>query len=66
MSPSTLGVPPAQCCGVEDAPAGIEAANRAGMTSIALTGTATREQLADANLVVDSLKELTAEQIRLL
>jgi HAD superfamily hydrolase (TIGR01509 family) len=61
-----LGVPPAQCCVVEDAPAGIEAANRAGMTSIALTGTATREQLADANLVVDSLKELTAEQIRLL
>ena len=61
-----LGVPPAQCCVVEDAPAGIEAANRAEMTSIALTGTASREELADADLVVDSLKELSAEQIRLL
>ncbi|MCG8450479.1 MAG: HAD family phosphatase [Pirellulales bacterium] len=58
-----LSVPPAQCCVVEDAPAGIEAANRAEMTSIALTGTATRDQLAHADLVVDSLRELSPKVI---
>ncbi|MBX3433046.1 MAG: HAD family phosphatase [Pirellulales bacterium] len=58
-----LGVPPAQCAVVEDAPQGIEAANRAGMTSIAITGTATRAALAHARLVVDSHAELTPERI---
>ena len=37
---------PACCTVVEDAVHGIEAANRAGMKSVALVGTATREQLA--------------------
>ncbi len=59
-----LGVAPAQCVVVEDAPAGVEAANRAGMTSIALTGTATRDQLAHADLVVESLRELTPKKIQ--
>ena len=58
-----LGVPPARCAVVEDAPAGIEAANRAGMTSIALTGTATADALADADLIVASLAELTPARI---
>lgn len=58
-----LGVPPAQCAVVEDAPQGIEAANRAGMTSIALTGTTTREALSHAVLIVDSLAELTPARI---
>lgn len=59
-----LGVPPEQCVVVEDAPAGIEAANRAGMASVALTGTASREELSHARLVVDSLRELTPERLR--
>ena len=54
-----LGVPPALCCVVEDAPAGVEAANRAKMTSIGLTGTVSRSELAHADLVVDSLDELS-------
>ena len=55
-----LGVPPKRCAVVEDAPAGIEAARRAGMAAIAITGTASRQQLARrAHLVVDSLRELT-------
>jgi beta-phosphoglucomutase len=61
-----LDTPPAECVVVEDAPAGIEAANRAGMASVALTGTATREELAHARLVVDSLRELTPERLRAL
>ncbi|MDZ4659562.1 MAG: HAD family phosphatase [Bythopirellula sp.] len=59
-----LGAQPTECVVVEDAPAGIEAANRAGMASVALTGTATRAELAHAVLVVDSLRELTPERLR--
>ena len=55
-----LGIPPARCAVVEDAPAGVEAARRAGMAAVAITGTAPRETLAArAHLVVDSLRELT-------
>jgi beta-phosphoglucomutase len=59
-----LGAAPEQCVVVEDAPAGIEAANRAGMASVALTGTASRAELAHAKLVVDSLRELTPQVLR--
>jgi beta-phosphoglucomutase len=58
-----LGVPPAQCLVIEDAVHGVEAAHRAGMACVALTGTASREGLAAADLVVDSLRELTPDQI---
>lgn len=58
-----LGVLPTRCAVIEDAPQGIEAANRAGMTSIGLTGTTTREKLSHATLVVDRLSELDPEKI---
>jgi beta-phosphoglucomutase len=61
-----LGVPAACCAVVEDAVHGVEAAQRAGMTAIALAGTVTPEALAAANLVVDSLRELTPRAIRAL
>jgi len=58
-----LDLPPDRCVVVEDAPAGIEAARRAGMAAIGLTGTATPEQLAAADLVIDSLRELSPQSI---
>jgi HAD superfamily hydrolase (TIGR01509 family) len=58
-----LGVPPAQCAVIEDAPQGIEAANAAGMTSIAILGTTTRDKLAHAKLIVDGHHELTPARI---
>jgi len=61
-----LGADPSECVVVEDAPAGIEAANRAEMASVALTGTATHEELSHALLVVDSLRELTPTKLRAL
>ena len=64
LAAERLGVSPAECVVVEDAPAGVEAANRAEMASVALTGTATREQLAEADVVVESLRELTVEQLQ--
>jgi beta-phosphoglucomutase len=64
LAAARLGVAPSSCAVVEDAVHGIEAARRAGMTSIALTGTTPREQLAHAHLLVDSLRQLSPALIR--
>ena len=59
-----LGLEPSCCAVVEDAPAGLEAARRAGMAAIAITGTAARDTLAPAaDLVVESLGELSPAEI---
>jgi beta-phosphoglucomutase family hydrolase len=50
-----LGVPPARCVVVEDAPAGIEAAHRAGMRAI---GVRTSHATLQADIVVHTLDEL--------
>jgi len=60
-----LGIVPGRLAVVEDAPAGVAAANAAGMTSVGLASTGrTRESLSAAALVVDSLDELSAEVLR--
>jgi beta-phosphoglucomutase len=60
-----LRMPPRRCAVIEDAPAGVAAANAAGMTSVGLTSTGrTAESLAAANLVVGSLAELSAGVLR--
>ncbi len=58
---SKIGLTPERCIVVEDAPAGVKAAKAAGCAVIALTGTVPREHLGEADLVVDSLRELTPE-----
>jgi beta-phosphoglucomutase len=59
-----LGLQPRACAVIEDSLAGLEAAVRAKMTAIGITGTFPRERLAEkAALVVDSLRELTPERI---
>jgi beta-phosphoglucomutase len=45
---------------VEDALPGVQAAHAAGMPVMAVTTTRSREDLAQANRVVDSLSELGA------
>jgi beta-phosphoglucomutase len=52
-----IGVPPALCVVVEDAPAGIEGARRAGMRSIGVLSSHHAE--LEADLVVPSLAALT-------
>ena len=52
-----LGVAPAACAVIEDAPAGVAAANAAGMASVGLLSTGRKpEDLAAADLVVRSLE----------
>jgi beta-phosphoglucomutase len=57
LAAQRLGVAPARCVVVEDAPAGLEAARRAGMARLAVATSHPREEL-HAELVVDSLAEL--------
>jgi beta-phosphoglucomutase len=63
LAASKLGVPPHRCAVIEDAPAGIEAARRAGMAVIALTGTGPRSKLDPAHMVVNSLLDLSLKRI---
>ena len=53
-----LGVDPRRCLVVEDAPAGIQAAQAAGCATLAVTTTSRRADL-HADLVVDSLTEVS-------
>jgi beta-phosphoglucomutase len=60
-----MGLPPARCVVIEDAPVGIAAAAAAGMACVGLASTGrTREVLSAAQLVVDSLSELSPEVLR--
>jgi len=52
-----LGMAPAQCVVIEDAPAGLQAAKAAGMRAIGVTTTRPAPDLTDADLVVESLAE---------
>lgn len=59
---SRVNVPPSQCCVVEDAPAGIQAAQAAGMAVVGLASTGrTVDQLKAADLVVREVSELSPE-----
>jgi beta-phosphoglucomutase-like phosphatase (HAD superfamily) len=57
-----LGVEPGRCLVIEDVPAGVRAAHRAGMVCVALTTTHDDEALAEAERVVDDLRDFRAEQ----
>jgi mannitol-1-/sugar-/sorbitol-6-phosphatase len=56
---ATLGVPAAQCVVVEDAPAGVLAGKRAGMTVLAVATTHPAAALSHADLVFRGMDEVT-------
>jgi beta-phosphoglucomutase len=64
MAAQRLGVKPAHCLVIEDAVAGVAAARRAGMYCLAVTNTHSRQKLAEADLIVDSLEKVTVEDIK--
>lgn len=67
LAAERLGVPPRRTIVVEDAPAGIEAARRAGMACVGLASKGrAREELAGADLVVDALAALSPERLEAL
>jgi sugar-phosphatase len=53
-----LGVDPTEALVVEDAPPGIEAAKAAGMAAVGVTSTHAREELAEADVVIETLEAL--------
>jgi beta-phosphoglucomutase len=57
LAAQRLQLSPAACVAIEDAPAGVESAKRAGMRCIAVTNSVTREQLRQADLIVASLAD---------
>jgi len=52
-----LGVEPAACLAIEDAPNGVRSAKRAGLGCLAVTNSVSREELGEADLVVASLAD---------
>jgi len=56
-----LHLPPSRCAAIEDAVQGIHAAKAANMKVIAITTTRPRKDLHQADLIIDSMTELTAE-----
>jgi mannitol-1-/sugar-/sorbitol-6-phosphatase len=54
-----LGVPEAECVVVEDAPIGVRAAKRAGMTVLAVTTTHAAAALAEADLVFPGMADVS-------
>lgn len=61
LAAARVGIPPARCVVVEDAVAGVQAALNGGMKALAVTTNHTREALRHADLVIDSLAEMTPE-----
>ncbi len=53
-----LGINPAECLVIEDAPAGIRSAHAGGMKVIALTSTYPASALSEADAVVEKLKQI--------
>jgi beta-phosphoglucomutase len=63
LAAAQAGVAPSACLVIEDAPAGITGAHRAGMPCIAVQTTHPKSRLLEADLVVSGLEQLEEKQI---
>lgn len=61
LAAKLLGVDPARCLVIEDAPAGIEAGNAAGASTIAVTTTHAPARLTHATYVIPDLRSVSVE-----
>ncbi len=64
LAAERLGIAPANCVVIEDAPNGIQAAKAAGAKCIAVTNSTTAENLAEADLICDSLEQIDLDMIQ--
>lgn len=63
LAAEKLGVDPKECIVVEDAHNGIVAARASGMKAITITTTHPRDELQNADKIIDSFDELTIEDL---
>lgn len=63
LAAERMAIDPAGCVVIEDSPNGIRAAKAARSRCIAVTNTFTAENLAEADLICNSLEEITLEII---
>lgn len=63
LAAERLGVRPEDCIVIEDSIAGVSAAKSGGMRCVAVTTTNPGTRLAEADLVVSSLEEVTVSDL---
>lgn len=63
VAASRIGINPANCVVIEDAPSGVQAAKSAGAKCIAVTNSTTATNLTKADLVCGSLEQISIETI---
>ncbi|MFH1718586.1 MAG: HAD family phosphatase, partial [Planctomycetota bacterium] len=61
---SRMGIEPAHCVVVEDAPSGVQAAKTAGSRCIAVTNSVNATELQQADMICDSLKQINLDMIQ--
>ncbi|MBN2592701.1 MAG: HAD family phosphatase [Sedimentisphaerales bacterium] len=66
VAASRMGIHPAHCVVIEDAPSGMQAAKAAGAKCIAVTNSTTADKLTKADLICDSLGQINTETIQML
>ncbi len=64
LAAERLGVRPESCVVIEDAVAGVKAAKRAGMSCLAVTNTHPAVSLKEADVIVDTLEEVTVNDLK--
>ncbi len=63
LAAEKLGVEAEDCIVIEDAISGVTASKRADMRCIAVTNTTSREELREADLIIDTLEEITVDDL---
>jgi beta-phosphoglucomutase family hydrolase len=63
LAAKKLGVEAEDCIVIEDAISGVTASKRANMRCIAVTNTTSREELRKADLIIDTLEEITIDDL---
>ena len=66
LAAERMGVEPANCVVIEDAPNGVQAAKAAGAKCIAVTNSTNAANLSEADLVCDSLEKINLDVIKIL
>ncbi len=64
LAAERMGIEPADCVVIEDAPNGVQAAKAAGAKCIAVTNSTNAANLSEADLVCDSLEKINLDVIK--